>query len=498
MKLLITGATGFIGSRLALRARKEGRDVVVAGLTNTNAESMRLVELEAAGLAVHKGALQDPRFAHRIVQGCDVVVHLAAAQHEANVPDSYFHSVNVHATRTLIDASCDAGVRRFVYGSTIGVYGSAADGELDEESPTHPENTYGRTKLEAEGVVRSYADKISTTIVRISETYGPGDFRLLKLFRAIDRGLFIMIGSGLNQRQIIHVQDLVRGLLLVGEHPAAIGQTFVFAGRERTTTRDMMKEIAAALGRPPPSRHAPMAPFVIAAMMMEKILQPLGIQPPLHRRRLDFFRKSFLFSTGKAASLLGFTPAVSFADGARETASWYREYGHLRKMPSQAAELSLREPDVPLATYTQTANEQRPWQHSDLLEYTHDAIIIWEMDGAGIVYWNRAAEQLYGYGRAEVRGMTTHGLLKTRLEGGVSQLEETIARYGIWVGELRHTARDGRQVDVQGRLALMAQHTGRWLVLEVNRDVTDLKQAEAAQKAAEAQLSSLKRRVQLD
>jgi len=160
-------------------------------------------------------------------------------------------------------------------------------------------------------------------------------------------------------------------------------------------------------------------------------------------------------------------------------------------------EYALRQPDVPLATFPQTSRDQRPWQHSDLLEYTHDAIIIWEMDGAGIVYWNRAAEELYGYSRAKVQGMTTHDLLKTRIDGGVSQLEATIARYGIWVGELRHTASDGRHVYVQGRLALMSQHTGRWLVLEVNRDVTDLKKAQAAQDAAEAQLLSLKRRVRL-
>jgi PAS domain S-box-containing protein len=498
MKLLITGGTGFIGSRLALHARKVHHDVVVAGLTNTGAERTRLADLDEAGVTVHQGALQEPHFAHQIVRGCDVVIHLAAAQHEANVPASYFRSVNVDATRALLDACCNAGVARFLYGSTIGVYGFAADGEIDEESPTRPTNTYGRTKLEAEGVVKSYADKIATTIVRISETYGPGDFRLLKLFRAIDRGLFVMIGSGRNHRQLIHVQDLIRALLLAAEHSAAINQTFVLAGSERATTRDMVQQIAAALDRPSPKKHAPLAPFMMAAILLEKVLRPFGIQPPLHRRRLDFFSKTFLFSTRKAELLLGFAPTISFAAGVRETVRWYREHGYLRKAPSQTAERSLRLPDVPLATFAQAAPDQLPWEHSDLLEYTHDAIIIWEMDGAGILYWNRAAEHLYGYTRAEVQGMTTHALLKTSISGGISQLEANLARYGVWVGELRHTARDGRQVDVQGRLALMSQHTGRWLVLEVNCDVTDLKKAGAAQDAMEAQLASLKRQAESD
>ena len=115
----------------------------------------------------------------------------------------------------------------------------------------------------------------------------------------------------------------------------------------------------------------------------------------------------------------------------------------------------------------------------------------WEIDGAGILYWNRAAEQLYGYSRDEARGKTTHTLLRTHLTGGVDQLEEKLARYGVWVGELQHTTRDGCVVAVEGRLALLSQRDGRWLVLEVNRDITDRKRAEVAQKGMEERLLRL-------
>ena len=155
----------------------------------------------------------------QVVAGRDTIIHLAAAQHESGVPDSYFETVNVAGTRNLLAASRDAGVRRFVYGSTIGVYGSAASGTLDESSPPNPDNVYGRTKLAAERVVREQGTDFETCIVRISETYGPGDFRLLKLFRAIDRGKFLMIGSGENRRQAMHVDDLVRALLIAAVHP---------------------------------------------------------------------------------------------------------------------------------------------------------------------------------------------------------------------------------------------------------------------------------------
>jgi PAS domain S-box-containing protein len=132
-----------------------------------------------------------------------------------------------------------------------------------------------------------------------------------------------------------------------------------------------------------------------------------------------------------------------------------------------------------------------PWWHSELLEYTHDAIIIWEMEGAGILYWNQAAEQLYGYSREEAQGKVTHDLLQTVTRKPVKELESTLARYGVWVGELRHTTSDGRIVEVEGRLSLMSQRNGRWLVLEVNRDITDRKRAQAARVAREASLSSL-------
>jgi nucleoside-diphosphate-sugar epimerase len=329
MKLLVTGGSGFIGSRLALDARTQGLDVLITGQANSDAERLRIEELRRAGVALEAGPLQDAAFARRIVAGCDRVIHLAAAQHEANVPDSYFEEVNVGGTRSLVQASRDAGVRRFVYGSTIGVYGSAAEGTLDEDSPPRPDNIYGRTKLAAEALVREQADAIETCVVRIPETYGPGDFRLLKLFRAIDKGAFMMIGDGQNRRQVMHVSDLVRGLLIASRHPGAVGQTFVTPGSEVMTTQEMVATIAGALGKSPPRLRAPLWPFIAAAAVFEATFKPLGIQPPLHRRRLDFFRKSFVFSTRKAETLLGFVSQVSFAEGARETTSWYRAQGHL-------------------------------------------------------------------------------------------------------------------------------------------------------------------------
>jgi PAS domain S-box-containing protein len=147
------------------------------------------------------------------------------------------------------------------------------------------------------------------------------------------------------------------------------------------------------------------------------------------------------------------------------------------------------EPDVPLAD---EPLEQDPnsW-NTRLLEYMNDAIIIWEMQGRGILFWNQAAEKLYEYGRDVAIGRTTHQLLDTQLTGGVTHLETSLAKYGAWIGELTHTTASGKRVRVEARLALMSQSNGRWLVLEVNRDVTDVAALEKSRRFMDSLLSDL-------
>jgi nucleoside-diphosphate-sugar epimerase len=329
MRIAVTGATGFIGCNLVEWLKARNFEVSATGRTETDVEKTRCERLRKAGHEVAAGSLLDAGFASRIVAGCDVVIHLAAAQHEGNVPDAYFHDTNVGGTQLLIDASIKSGVRRFVYGSTIGVYGSAAEGELSESSPTDPGNVYERSKLEAEQVVNAHKDRIETCLARISEAYGPADFRLLKLFRAIKRDAFIILGSGLNRRQPIFIDDLAQALLLCAQHAAACHETFNLAGSEVMTTNDMVRQIATAVSHRPPRMRIPVWPFRAAAAVLETTLRPLGIQPPLTQRRLNFFTKSFVFSTVKCREVLGFSAAVPFQAGAAATARWYAENGYL-------------------------------------------------------------------------------------------------------------------------------------------------------------------------
>lgn len=329
MRVLITGGTGFIGSRLALRCHQRGDEVVILAQVNTAAEQANTTALQKLGFTIVVGSVGDKAAVQKAVAGCQVVFHLAAAQHEANVPDQHFWDVNVEGTRHLMDASIVAGVSRFVHGSTIGVYGVELQGEINEDSPLKPDNIYGVTKKAGEELVLSYQKKLPVSVIRISETYGPGDRRLLKLFKGIAKRKFFVIGDGDNKHQLIYVDDLIDSFFLAAEKDTALGQIFVAAGQEILSTNDMVDIIADVLAVKKLPFNAPMWPFYLLALLMEKTLRPLRIQPPLHRRRLDFFKKTLYFSQNKSRDQLGFVAKTNFRSGVALTAAWYREQGLL-------------------------------------------------------------------------------------------------------------------------------------------------------------------------
>lgn len=327
MKVFISGGTGFIGSRLAVHCLGLGNTVCVLGQENTKAEAENVAMLREKGALVVLGSVADQELLCETMQGVELVVHLAAAQHETNVPDQHFWNINVAGTKNMLEAAAQARVKRFVHGSTIGVYGSEAQGILDEESPTNPSNIYGITKLAGEKLVRSYEDRLPVVVVRISETYGPGDYRLLKLFRGVQRRRFPIIGDGQNMHHLVYIDDLIQGLMLASQVESAVGKTFVLPGKEPVTTNQMVKTVADVLKVKQFQIHAPMPLFWSIASVSESVCQPLGIHPPIYRRRMDFFRTSFFFSLERARTVLGYEPCFSFREGVIETAKWYAEKG---------------------------------------------------------------------------------------------------------------------------------------------------------------------------
>jgi PAS domain S-box-containing protein len=463
MKLLITGATGFIGSQLALEARALGHDVVISGLVTNAAQRDRYVRLQSAGFQLIDGSIRIPAFVRRLVRGCDAVVHLASAQRAAGMSNDYFFDTNVEATRLLLESCVANGVKRFVHGSTVDVYDCAADRAISEQTPAAPNNVDAASKLAAEELVRMHADRLQTTIMRIGETYGPEDFRLLQLLRSIARGFVPLAGSTRNMHQPIHVRDVVRALLHVLDHSAAINETFVLAGAQPLNARDLIDACAAALGNPARRMRIPLIAMIAGARLAGMLRRSKA--GAAGGESLDFLRFSRWFCLDKLKSVLQFEPAIDFHSGLAETVSWYRQMGYLvPQAPVPPIRYVRSASDIPL-----DAMGGSHWQLSDVFESTRDAIIVWEMDGHGILYWNEAAEQLYGFTRYEAQGRVTHALLATRVDGGVADLEEKLSRYGVWVGTLAHRKKDNTEVMVDAQLTLLAQLNGRALVLEVNR-----------------------------
>ena len=135
--------------------------------------------------------------------------------------------------------------------------------------------------------------------------------------------------SGEATYHLVYIDDLVNGIVLCGEHPDAIGETFILAGPRYTTINELVARVAAAVGVPPPRARAPLTPLLAAAWLCETACKPLGLEPPLHRRRCDFFTKARGFSSAKARRMLGYVPAVDLEEGLRATAAAYVADGYL-------------------------------------------------------------------------------------------------------------------------------------------------------------------------
>ena len=235
--------------------------------------------------------------------------------------------MNAFAVRDLIEAAAAAGVRRVVHCSTVGVHGDVDRPPANEDAPFKPGDVYQSTKLEGERLARDAGARlgIEVTIVRPSGIYGPGDRRLLKLFRAAIRR-FPVLGSGEIYYHLTYIDDLIDGFRLCGEQPAAANRTYILAGGEVTTLNELVAMIASVAGVAPPRLHLPVWPFWIAGAICEAACKPLGLEPPIYRRRVDFYTKSRAFDITRAREEIGYAPRVGLREGIGRTIDWYREH----------------------------------------------------------------------------------------------------------------------------------------------------------------------------
>jgi nucleoside-diphosphate-sugar epimerase len=331
MKLLVTGGTGFIGSHLAEEGRRRGADVVVLGLAERPEERANAELLARQGVAILPGSITDAGLCERAMREVTHVFHLAVAMREGGKSDEFFERVNLEGTRRLLEAAGAAKVERFVYCGTIGIYGHRAPGVTSEGSPLHPGNIYERTKVAAERMVRELAPtlRLPYTILRPADVYGPRDQRLLKLFKGVRAGRFPLFGDGSGRRHMVYVDDVVSAFFAACERPAAVGEGVIVAGPRPCTLRELIEEVRRATGSARFGRRLPLTPMLAAAAVVEDVCQALKLDPPIYRRRMDFFTSDSAFDTSRARQVLGWAPQVELDEGVRRTFEDYRRTGAL-------------------------------------------------------------------------------------------------------------------------------------------------------------------------
>jgi nucleoside-diphosphate-sugar epimerase len=330
VKVLVTGATGFTGGHLAATLARRG-DEVKALVRPKSRERFDRSSLPSAGVIASDGDLGDRTSLDRAVEGVEVAYHIAATYREAGQPDSAYRAINVEGTRQLLEAARAAGVRRLVHCSTGGVHGHVAHPPANEDAPFNPGDIYQETKLEAEQLARQFGREtgFDVVVVRPIGIYGPGDTRFLRMFRGLARGRFPMLGSGEVCYHLTYIDDLVEGFRLCGTLPGAAGRTYLLAGPRYTTLNELVALVAGTVGGRPPRLHWPVWPFWTMGLLCELVSVPLRIEPPIFRRRVDFYTKSRAFDTTRARQELGYAPAVDLEEGIRRTADWYRSEGLL-------------------------------------------------------------------------------------------------------------------------------------------------------------------------
>ncbi|VAX16986.1 UDP-glucose 4-epimerase [hydrothermal vent metagenome] len=323
-RVLVTGAGGFVGRRLCQMLSDMGYKLRVLVRNDRYEEFFRLHNAE-----ICTGDITDPEVPEWIMDGVCGVFHLASIVQEAGIPDAEFWDANYTATRRLLKAAVKNKVKKFVHCSTIGVMGHIANPPADEDAPLRAEDIYQITKAEGEKIALAYngVGGMDVTVVRPSAIYGPGDTRLYKLFKMVAQEKFRMVGSGKTLIHPVYIDDLVPGMILAMESAKSAGRVYILGGEKAVTLNEWVAMISAETRGAVPKLHIPYLPVKLMAMLCEDICKPLRIEPPLFRRRVDFFVKNRAFSIARARAELGYEPKIGLRDGVHRTVAWYKKHG---------------------------------------------------------------------------------------------------------------------------------------------------------------------------
>jgi dihydroflavonol-4-reductase len=327
--VLITGATGFTGLVLTRKLVDAGLKVSAVARKSSN-----LAPLKDLSINWFRGEVSEETVMRAAMQGQHYVFHIAAAFREAKSTEQDYWNVHVKSTQIIAaEALKNPDFKRLIHVSTVGVHGHIANPPATEEYPFGTGDSYQRTKLEAELWLNDFARKnnLDYTILRPAAIYGPGDRRMLKVFKMATKQFFPLLGYGKCMYHLIHVEDLTNAFIVAANSPAARGETFICGSDEAIAIADIARIVADHLNIRMKVVRLPISPFFLLGDICELICKPLKIEPPIYRRRVAFYSKDRHFDVSKMRNVLGYKPKYTNKAGIIETADWYVQQGWIQK-----------------------------------------------------------------------------------------------------------------------------------------------------------------------
>jgi len=325
VRILLTGATGFVGSHLAEALVARGHAVVALA---RRPESYAV--LEALGATPAPGSLEDAGSLDGALEGVGAVIHAAGLTAAAS--EAEFLAVNEGGTRRLLEAVARRApsLRRFVLVSSQAALGPSKRGTpLEEDAECRPVTAYGRSKLAAERAVRERA--VPWTIVRPPPVYGPRDREFLRLFRIVRRGIAPVFGTGAQELCFVYVTDLAEAIARAVETPAAAGRIYHAAHPQVVLSRDFTRAVGRAIGRRPLLVPVPAILAWPIVALIGRAAAAAGRRTVVNTDKMaEFLAPSWLMAVDRAARELGWQARTGLEAGLARTAAWYGREGWLR------------------------------------------------------------------------------------------------------------------------------------------------------------------------
>jgi len=327
MTVLVTGATGFLGSHvteLLLAGGARPRVLVRPGDS--------IPAFAEGRVDARWGDIRDRAALEAALGGVDRVLHCAARTGPWG-PEAEYERTNVRGLETLVRTAMAAGVRRIVHVSSITVHGNDLRGAADESAPLREEpNPYSRSKVAGERLLGRMIrqEGAPVTIVRPGWIYGPRDeASFARIARMVEAGRMVILGGGQNHLPLIYARDAAMGVLLAGESDQAVGRSYLLVNDEPVTQRDFIGAVAAQLGVPAPTRHVPYDLGLALGVLAESFgrLTRRRQPPPVMRYGLQLLGGDNRFRITRARQELGFKPVVNLAEGVRRSVEWYSATG---------------------------------------------------------------------------------------------------------------------------------------------------------------------------